>query len=68
LTNFAAHPKHSDQKQKVSTILGSVLPEQRKEGEWIEGVAIWVAVLIVIAVGEGLWVIPHWEGRWLITN
>ncbi|KIZ04767.1 hypothetical protein MNEG_3196 [Monoraphidium neglectum] len=37
----------------VSTILGSVLPEQRKEGEWIEGVAIWVAVLIVIAVGAG---------------
>lgn len=36
---------------QVSTILGSVLSEQRKAGEWIEGVAIWVAVLIVIAVG-----------------
>jgi hypothetical protein len=34
--------------------LGSVLPEQRRKGEWIEGVAIWVAVLIVIAVGESL--------------
>jgi hypothetical protein len=37
---------------QVSTILGSVLPEQRREGEWIEGVAIWVAVLIVVSVGE----------------
>lgn len=37
---------------QVSTVLGSALPEQRKEGEWIEGVAIWVAVLIVIGVGE----------------
>ncbi|KIY97527.1 calmodulin binding calcium-transporting ATPase [Monoraphidium neglectum] len=38
----------------VSTVLGSALPDQRKEGEWIEGIAIWVAVLIVVAVGERL--------------
>jgi Ca2+-transporting ATPase len=38
----------------VSTVLGSALPEQRKEGEWIEGIAIWVAVLIVVAVGESI--------------
>ncbi|KAI8477413.1 MAG: hypothetical protein J3K34DRAFT_453016 [Monoraphidium minutum] len=37
----------------ISTVLGSALPDQRKEGEWIEGIAIWVAVLIVIAVGAG---------------
>lgn len=37
----------------VSTVLGSALEEQRREGEWIEGVAIWVAVFIVIGVGAG---------------
>jgi hypothetical protein len=33
-------------------VLGAALEEQRKEGEWIEGIAIWVAVAIVIMVGE----------------
>lgn len=37
---------------QVSTVLGAALEEQRKEGEWIEGIAIWVAVFIVIVVGE----------------
>jgi ABC-type transport system involved in cytochrome c biogenesis permease subunit len=37
---------------QVSTVLGAALEEQRKEGEYIEGVAIWVAVAIVIMVGE----------------
>ncbi|WIA22054.1 hypothetical protein OEZ85_004399 [Tetradesmus obliquus] len=37
----------------VSTVLGAALEEQRKEGEWIEGIAIWVAVVIVIMVGAG---------------
>lgn len=37
---------------QVSTVLGAALEEQRKEGEWIEGIAIWVAVAIVIMVGE----------------
>lgn len=33
-------------------MLGAALEEQRKEGEWIEGIAIWVAVAIVIMVGK----------------
>ncbi len=37
---------------QVSTVLGSVLEEQRIHNEWIEGVAIWIAVIIVIFVGE----------------
>lgn len=39
-------------RMQVSTVLGAALEEQRKEGEWIEGIAIWVAVAIVIMVGE----------------
>jgi hypothetical protein len=37
-------------------VLGAALEEQRKEKEWMEGVAIWVAVFIVVAVGE------RWRG------
>lgn len=37
---------------QVSTVLGAALEEQRKQGEYIEGIAIWVAVAIVIMVGE----------------
>jgi hypothetical protein len=40
---------------QVSTVLGAALEEQRKEGEYIEGIAIWVAVAIVIMVGEFPW-------------
>jgi len=36
----------------VSTVLGAAIPQQRAEGEWVEGIAIWVAVLLVIGVGE----------------
>lgn len=36
---------------KVSTGLGAGLPEQRAKKEWIEGVAIWVAVILVTSVG-----------------
>jgi hypothetical protein len=39
---------------QVSTVLGAALEEQRKEGEYMEGIAIWVAVAIVIMVGECL--------------
>jgi hypothetical protein len=28
------------------------MPEQREKGEWIEGVAIWVAIFLVAGVGE----------------
>jgi len=52
LASSDSNPRHPPPPlQQVSTVLGSALPEQRKEGEWIEGVAIWVAVLIVVAVG-----------------
>jgi Ca2+-transporting ATPase len=36
---------------QVSTVLGAALPDQRAKNEWIEGVAIWVAVLLVTCVG-----------------
>ncbi|GIL84523.1 hypothetical protein Vretimale_14412 [Volvox reticuliferus] len=37
----------------VSTVLGAAITEQRKHGEWIEGVAIWVAIIIVVSVSAG---------------
>ncbi|GFR47750.1 hypothetical protein Agub_g9515 [Astrephomene gubernaculifera] len=37
----------------VSTVLGSAIPEERKNKHWIEGVAIWVAVIVVTLVGAG---------------
>jgi hypothetical protein len=36
----------------VSTVLGVAIPAQRKEHEWAEGVAIWIAVIIVNMVGS----------------
>ena len=36
---------------QVSTILGAVIPAQRAEQAWTEGVAIWVAVVVVSFVG-----------------
>ena len=37
---------------QVSTILGVVIKQQREEKAWTEGVAIWVAVLVVSSVGK----------------
>ncbi|KAG2490086.1 hypothetical protein HYH03_011392 [Edaphochlamys debaryana] len=37
----------------VSTVLGAAIPEEREKNNWIEGVAIWVAVFIVTLVGAG---------------
>jgi P-type Ca2+ transporter type 2C len=37
---------------QISTILGAAIPEERKHNGWIEGVAIWVAVLAVTLVGK----------------
>ena len=37
----------------VSTVLGVAVPEEREQSSWIEGVAIWVAVLVVSIVGAG---------------
>lgn len=39
---------------QVSTVLGVVIKQQREERAWTEGVAIWVAVLVVSSVGEQL--------------
>ena len=37
----------------ISTILGAAIPAEREESAWTEGVAIWVAVLVVSLVGAG---------------
>ena len=37
----------------VSTIIGVAVPEEREDSAWTEGVAIWVAVIIVSLVGAG---------------
>ena len=37
---------------QVSTVLGAALPEERAQSGWTEGVAIWVAVIVVSLVGE----------------
>lgn len=37
---------------QVSTILGAVIAEARRQAEWTEGVAIWIAVAVVSLVGE----------------
>jgi P-type Ca2+ transporter type 2C len=36
----------------VSTVLGAGIPAEREHNAWIEGVAIWVAVIIVSMVGS----------------
>ncbi len=36
---------------QVSTIIGASVPAQREEQAWTEGIAIWVAVLVVSLVG-----------------
>eukprot|EP00193_Tetraselmis_chui_P001343 CAMPEP_0177757266 /NCGR_PEP_ID=MMETSP0491_2-20121128/3551_1 /TAXON_ID=63592 /ORGANISM="Tetraselmis chuii, Strain PLY429" /LENGTH=954 /DNA_ID=CAMNT_0019272905 /DNA_START=321 /DNA_END=3185 /DNA_ORIENTATION=+ len=37
----------------VSTVLGAALPEEREEAAYIDGIAIWFAVLVVVGVGAG---------------
>lgn len=37
----------------VSTVLGAAVPQEREQNSWTEGVAIWVAVLVVSLVGAG---------------
>ena len=48
-TEAVAAATHSLQ---VSTVLGVAVPKEREESAWSEGVAIWVAVLVVSLVGE----------------
>ena len=37
---------------QISTVIGAALPSERAQNGWTEGVAIWVAVIIVSLVGE----------------
>eukprot|EP00201_Polytomella_parva_P013237 CAMPEP_0175051854 /NCGR_PEP_ID=MMETSP0052_2-20121109/8038_1 /TAXON_ID=51329 ORGANISM="Polytomella parva, Strain SAG 63-3" /NCGR_SAMPLE_ID=MMETSP0052_2 /ASSEMBLY_ACC=CAM_ASM_000194 /LENGTH=685 /DNA_ID=CAMNT_0016316199 /DNA_START=75 /DNA_END=2128 /DNA_ORIENTATION=+ len=37
----------------VSTVLGLAITEERKKADYIEGIAIWIALLIVISVSAG---------------
>lgn len=39
---------------QVSTILGAAIKSERDQSAWSEGVAIWVAVIVVSGVGEQL--------------
>ena len=36
---------------QVSTVLGAAIKEEREQSAWTEGVAIWVAVIVVSGVG-----------------
>ena len=38
----------------MSTILGAAIKSERDQSAWSEGVAIWVAVIVVSGVGERL--------------
>ena len=38
---------------QVSTVMGLSIAQERAKGGWIEGAAIWVAVIIVVGVGAG---------------
>jgi hypothetical protein len=37
---------------QLSTVIGAAIPEERHEGKWIEGIAIWVAIFLVTFVSE----------------
>ena len=37
---------------QVSTVLGVAIREERLQHSWTEGVAIWVAVIVVSGVGK----------------
>jgi Ca2+-transporting ATPase len=37
---------------QISTVIGVAVKSQREESAWSEGVAIWIAVLVVSLVGE----------------
>ena len=39
---------------QISTVIGAALPSERAQSGWTEGVAIWVAVIIVSLVGKPL--------------
>jgi hypothetical protein len=37
---------------QLSTVIGVAIPEERAERKWIEGIAIWAAILLVTLVSE----------------
>lgn len=37
---------------QVSTVLGAAIKEEREQNAWTEGVAIWIAVIVVSGVGK----------------
>jgi Ca2+-transporting ATPase len=38
--------------EQISTVIGVAVKSQREESAWSEGVAIWIAVLVVSFVGK----------------
>jgi hypothetical protein len=44
---------------QLSTVIGAAIPEERHEGKWIEGIAIWVAIFLVTFVSECLLLLLH---------
>ena len=49
---FTCLPCTSAVVTQVSTVLGVAIKEEREQKAWSEGVAIWVAVIVVSLVGE----------------
>lgn len=39
---------------QISTVLGAAIKHEREQSAWSEGVAIWVAVIVVSGVGKQL--------------
>ncbi len=55
---------------QVSTVLGVAIHEERLQHSWTEGVAIWVAVIVVSGVGKpnyGLLTATHCLNRKVLT-
>ncbi|AGE53262.1 calcium-transporting ATPase, plasma membrane-type [Paramecium bursaria Chlorella virus Fr5L] len=36
----------------IATIFGIVFEEQKKNSEWIEGIAIWFTIIVIVAIGS----------------
>lgn len=57
-SHVAQHTDYTCDSQ-ISTVIGAALPSEREQSGWTEGVAIWVAVIIVSLVGEARWPPAH---------
>ena len=51
LFNDSQYYDDADGGKQVSTVLGVAIKEEREQNAWSEGVAIWVAVMVVSLVG-----------------